>query len=97
MRPLTYAILLVAVAGSRLAQATVVEVNSKHNIYGAGLGSGPEIVGDGLSPVLHNFAAGLNQVLTFSSVTGTVNYYGGAQPYGKSRRFRPQFLSVPAG
>jgi hypothetical protein len=98
MRPLTFAILLVAVAGSRLAQATVVEVNSKHNIYGAGLGSGPEIVGDGLSPVVHNFAAGANQVLTFTSVTGTVNYYGGTQPSTEGPDgYGPSFFPYPPG
>ncbi len=90
---------------SGTAKATVVDVDSHCNIFGAGLGSAASVVGDGLSPISTSFAAAPNQVLTFSSVTGVVNFYGFTKPstegpdgYGPS--FQPyapgQYPTSPA-
>jgi hypothetical protein len=61
-------------------RASIVVVDSRDNIYGAGLSSTPDILGDGMSPAVVNFAAAPNQVLTFPSVVGTVNYYDNTKP-----------------
>jgi hypothetical protein len=99
MRLRGFAFLLIVLASSNEVHGTVAIVNSHHNIYGAGLGSGPEVVGDGMNPLLAaSFPAGPNQVLTFPSVAGTVNYYGGSQPSTESPDgYGPSFQPYPPG
>ena len=41
-------------------RASIVVVDSRDNIYGAGLSSTPDILGDGMSPAVVNFAAAPN-------------------------------------
>ena len=61
--------------GNNFAQAVTLNVNAQSNIYGAGLSIPPSQVGGaGILPPVYNFSAAANQVLTFSQITGIINY-----------------------
>lgn len=86
------------------AYGVTVEVSSTYNIHGSGFTL--PLIFDGISPIPFQFDAQPNQTLLVSSVTGTVNYYGGTQPstegpdgYGPS--FYPyepgEFPTAPLG
>jgi hypothetical protein len=75
--PLCRAVLLSAalISLSVSASGTTLIVDGKANIFGAGHASPPAPGGDdaGLLPPVFSFPAAIGQVLTFSSVSGTVS------------------------
>ena len=82
MRGLLAGIGVAAALGAATAQATVITVDGTDNIFGAGHSGAaatpdPGGGGGGTAPPSFVFAAGVNQVITFSSVTGTVSCCSG--------------------
>ncbi|WP_233271059.1 PEP-CTERM sorting domain-containing protein [Microcystis aeruginosa] len=66
---------LTILGGNNFAQAVTMNVNAQSNIYGAGQSIPPSQVGGaGILPPVYNFSAAAKQVLTFSQITGIINY-----------------------
>jgi hypothetical protein len=72
-------------SGSVQVSATTLVVSGNANVFGAGLSSGPP--GGGSLPPSFSFPASPGQVLSFSSVTGTVN----SGPYAFAPDGSPSF------
>ena len=64
--------------------ATTISVDAQSNIFGAGHAAPPDPGGGhaGILPPSYTFPSGGSQVLTFSSVSGSVTYNGGGNYYG---------------
>lgn len=66
-------ILAVSVLNCSVASASMVTIGGQSNIFGAGHAAPPMgVLGSGLLPPVFSFSAGAGQVLTFSSVSGSV-------------------------
>ena len=64
--------------------AATINVDAQSNIYGAGHATMPDYGKShtGILPPSYSFGAGPGQVLTFSSITGSITYNGGGNWYG---------------
>jgi hypothetical protein len=82
LRPISLLMLLAAILfPATTLNAGTLTVNSTANIFGAGLSvppgtASPGSPGNGILPPSFTFASGGGQVLTFTSVTGTVSFNG---------------------
>jgi hypothetical protein len=67
-----------AVTNVNPVKAAQLNISGDSNIFGAGKTSAPDPGGGtgGQLPPLYNFAAAAGQVLTFSNISGTVNFAG---------------------